>query len=88
MTRDEVVGNTLGMIGLIALPILLGITIYLDRRFGAKAIGQARQGEERGRGNPYGDAERACRHWGISPEQYLACPGCYPLPDRGAGLYG
>lgn len=86
MTKAEIVGNTLGILGLIALPIILGVSIYLSRRVEARTIGQAR--EERGRGIPYTDIQRACRHYGISPEQYLACPQCYPLPDRGAGLYG
>ena len=46
--------------------------------------GRAR--EERGRGIPLNDAERAARHYGVTPEQYLRCPECYPLPERGTGL--
>jgi len=42
--------------------------------------------EERGKGVPLTDAERACRHYGITPEEYWAHPESYPLPDRGAGL--
>jgi hypothetical protein len=49
-------------------------------------IAQAREGEEWGRGIPLTDIERACRHYGITPDQYLACPECYLLPERGAGL--
>jgi len=48
--------------------------------------GQAREGEGRGKGEPLVDADRACRHYDITPEQYWACPSCYPLPDRGTGL--
>jgi hypothetical protein len=51
-------------------------------------ISQAREGEERGRGIPLSTVERACRHYGITPEQYLANPEAYPLPERGAGLQG
>lgn len=51
-----------------------------------RGISQAREGNERGKGNPYGDVERACRHWNITPEEYLSCPECYPLPPRGTGL--
>lgn len=47
-------------------------------------IGQAR--EDRGKGVPLNDVERACRHYGIDEDEYDACPGCYPLPDRGTGL--
>jgi len=86
MTGAEITGNTLGIIGLIALPIIIGITIYLSRRFKAASIGQARP--DRGKGVPLDDAQRAARHYNISPEEYLDCPGCYPLPPRGAGLYG
>jgi len=87
MTKDEIVGNALGIAGLVMLPIVAGIIIYIERhQVEARTIGQAREGEERGKGIPYRDIDRACRHWGISPEQYLACPDCYPLPDRGAGL--
>lgn len=86
MTGAEITGNTLGVVALIALPILIGVAIYLSRHRATASIGQARG--ERGRGIPYTDIQRACRHYNISPEQYLACPGCYPLPDRGAGLYG
>ena len=46
--------------------------------------GRAR--EDRGRGNPLNDAERAARHYNIDPEEYLADPGAYPLPARGTGL--
>jgi len=88
MTKDEIVGNAFGIAGLVALPIIIVLTIYLSRRVEARAIGQAREGEERGKGIPLDDAQRAARHYNISPEEYLACPGCYPLPDRGAGLYG
>ena len=86
MTADERIGNTLGVIALVALPIILGVTLYISHKVKAVSIGQAR--EDRGKGIPYTNIERACRHWNITPEQYLVCPGCYPLPDRGAGLYG
>ena len=86
MTKDEIVGNAFGIAGLIALPIILGLSIYLSRRVEAGTIGQARP--NRGEGIPLDNAQRAARHYNISPEQYLVCPGCYPLPDRGAGLYG
>ena len=49
-------------------------------------ISQAREGEARGRGIPRDTTERACNHYGITPEEYLACPECYPLPPRGTGL--
>lgn len=48
--------------------------------------GRAR--EERGKGVPLTDAERACRHYDITPEEYYAHPEAYSLPDRGAGLTG
>jgi len=51
-----------------------------------RPIGQAREGEERGRGTPLTDIQRACRHYGISPEEYSAHPERYPIPERGAGL--
>ena len=86
MTKTEIVGNALGIAGLIALPIVLGLIIYMNRRVEARTIRQAR--EERGRGIPLDDGQRAARHYGITPEEYLACPRCYPLPERGAGLYG
>jgi len=86
MTKTEVVGNALGIAGLIMLPIVLGVIIYINRRVEARAIGQAR--EDRGKGIPLDDTQRAARHYNISPEEYLGCPDCYPLPDRGAGLYG
>jgi len=95
MTKDEVVGNALGIAGLVLLPIIMGVTIYLDRKaelggevMRGRGFGQARQNEERGKGIPRENIERAMRHYGITPEQYLTCPDCYPLPDRGAGLYG
>ena len=46
--------------------------------------GEAR--EDRGRGNPLSDTERACRHYNISEEEYLSDPDSYPLPKRGTGL--
>jgi len=49
-------------------------------------ISQAREDDERGRGQRLEDVDRACRHYGISPEEYNSCPECYPLPDRGTGL--
>ena len=49
-------------------------------------ISQARQ--ERGAGVPLNDVERACRHYGITQDEYFNCPRCYPLPDRGTGLTG
>jgi len=49
-----------------------------------RGISQARQ--DRGKGEPLVDVDRACRHYGITPQQYWACPSCYPLPDRGTGL--
>jgi len=55
-------------------------------RITSKNVGQAREGEERGKGIPLEDIERACRHHDISREEYLACPQCYPLPGRGTGL--
>jgi hypothetical protein len=47
---------------------------------------RARQDEERGQGEPLDNVERACRHYGITPEQYYAHPEHYPLPERGSGL--
>jgi len=84
MTAEERIGNALGIAGLVMLPIIAAVIIYIERRVEARAIGQAR--EDRGKGIPLDDAQRAARHYGITPEQYLACPTCYPLPDRGAGL--
>lgn len=49
-------------------------------------LSQAREGQERGKGEPLFDIDRACRHYGITPEQYWLCPSCYPLPERGTGL--
>ena len=51
-------------------------------------VSQAREGEERGRGLSLDDIDRACRHYGITPEQYCANPDAYPLPERGTGLAG
>ncbi|MBU0847035.1 hypothetical protein KKH23_07565 [Patescibacteria group bacterium] len=51
-----------------------------------RSIKQAR--EDRGKGDPLNDAERACRHYSITPEEYWADPVAYPLPDRGTGLTG
>lgn len=48
--------------------------------------GQAREGEERGRGLPYSDVQRACRHYGIDEMEYYRHPERYPLPERGTGL--
>lgn len=53
-----------------------------------KQVSQAREGEERGRGQPLEDIERACRHYGITEEEYCANPEAYPLPERGTGLTG
>jgi len=53
-----------------------------------KQVSQAREGEERGRGVPLEDIDRACRHYGITPEEYHANPEAYPLPERGTGLTG
>jgi len=53
-----------------------------------KPIRQAREGEERGRGVPLIDVERACRHYNITKEEYFAHPERYPLPERGTGLSG
>jgi hypothetical protein len=53
-----------------------------------KEVSQAREGQERGRGIPLTDIERACRHYGITEEEYYAHPELYPLPDRGTGLTG
>lgn len=38
-------------------------------------------------GVPRTDMERAMNHYSISPEQYMTCPQCYPLPPRGTGIY-
>jgi len=51
-----------------------------------RKVRQAKEAEERGKGIPLSDIERACRHYNITKEEYLACPDCYPLPDRGTGL--
>jgi hypothetical protein len=40
----------------------------------------------RRKGIPRSDIERAMSHYGISEEEYLAHPECYPLPERGYGL--
>ena len=89
MTKDESVGNAWGIAGVVMLAIVAGAIIYIERRkVGARAIGQARQGEERGKGIPLDDLQRAARHYGVTEDEVLACPSCYPLPDRGAGLYG
>lgn len=48
--------------------------------------GRAREGEERGRGEPLFEIDRGSRHYGITPEEYCSCPACYPLPERGTGL--
>ena len=86
MTKDEVVGNILGAIALIGLPIVLGLTIYLSHRVEAQTIGQAREGEDRGRGIPLDDLQRAARHYGVTEDEILRYPECYPLPPRGYGL--
>lgn len=39
-----------------------------------------------GSGVPRTDAERAMNHYGITFDEYIACPQCYPLPPRGTGL--
>ena len=44
--------------------------------------------EERGKGVPLQDSERAARHYDISVEEYLDNPDLYPLPERGTGLTG
>jgi len=50
---------------------------------------RARQArEERGKGVPLTDSERAARHYDISVEEYLDNPELYPLPERGTGLAG
>jgi hypothetical protein len=54
----------------------------------SRPVSQAREGEERGRGIPLNDIERACRHYGITEDEYCAHPEAYPLPDRGTGLTG
>jgi hypothetical protein len=51
-----------------------------------KPTGQAREGEERGRGVQLTDTQRACRHYNITEAEYLAHPERYPLPERGTGL--
>jgi len=88
MTKTEITGNALGIGALIALPFVLALVLYLNRRARASAatIGQARP--DRGKGIPLDDIQRAMRHYNISREEYLAHPEAYPLPDRGAGLYG
>jgi len=86
MTKDEIVGNALGITGLVMLPIIAGIIIYIERHVEARAIGQARQGEERGKGIPLDDLQRAARHYGVTEDEVLACPDCYPVPERGTGL--
>jgi hypothetical protein len=50
--------------------------------------GKARQDEDRGHGIPLEDAERACRHYSITLDEYYECPECYLLPERGTGLSG
>jgi len=47
---------------------------------------RARDDDERGRGQPLQDVDRACRHYDIDPDEYYSCPECYPLPERGTGL--
>jgi len=97
MTTEERIGNTIGILGLIALPIVVILIIYLNKKaqvggesmrgrvFG-RGFGQARP--NRGKGIPLDNIERAMRHYNISREEYLAHPEAYPLPDRGTGLYG
>jgi len=93
MTIDEKVGNTLGLLGLIALPFIIGGVIYLSKKaevggeiMRGRDIRQARQGQDRGRGVRREDIERALRHYNIDEAEYLRCPSCYPLPPRGTGL--
>jgi len=38
-------------------------------RITSKNVGQAREGEERGKGIPLEDIERACRHYRIKPRK-------------------
>lgn len=95
MTLDEKVGNTLGLLGLIALPFIIGGVIYLSKKaevggeimrgrgFG-RGIRQAR--EERGKGIPLNDLQRAARHYGVTEDEVLRNPEKYPLPPRGTGL--
>ena len=54
----------------------------------SRPVSQAREGEERGRGIPLDDIQRACQHYGITEEEYCTHPEAYPLPDRGTGLTG
>jgi len=86
MTKTEITGNTFGIGALIALPIILALTIYLSRRARAASIGQAREGQERGRGIPLDDLQRAVRHYGVPEDEILRHPELYPLPPRGTGL--
>lgn len=37
-------------------------------------------------GAPRSNMERAMNHYGITKNQYMSCPECYPLPARGTGL--
>jgi hypothetical protein len=50
------------------------------------SVSRAREDEERGKGQPLDDVQRACKHYGITPEEYAAHPELYPLPERGTGL--
>lgn len=95
MTKTEIAGNALGIGALVALPFIIGGVIYLSKKaqlggeimrgrgFG-RGIRQAR--EERGKGIPLNDLQRAARHYGVTEDEVLRNPEKYPLPPRGTGL--
>lgn len=95
MTKTEKIGSTLGIAGLVMLPIVVILIIYLNKKaqvgggsmrgrgFG-RGIRQAR--EERGKGIPLNDLQRAARHYGVTEDEVLRNPEKYPLPPRGTGL--
>lgn len=57
---------------------------------GGTKMGQAREGEERGRGVPLDDAQRVARHYGTTIEEACYLLSIYSveelLPERGYGL--
>ena len=76
--------------------VIIGLLMYAATRpaetQGGIKMGQAREGEERGRGIPLDNAQRIARHYGITSEEACDLLRAYSveelLPERGYGLTG
>ena len=74
--------------------VLIGLLMMAASRptetQGGIKMGQAREGEERGRGVPLNDAQRVARHYGTTIEEACYLLSIYSveelLPERGYGL--